>query len=37
MLETLPYADLLAIHNALSEKSARRFDTRAKGERRAAH
>ena len=36
MLDTLPYADLLAIHNALSEKPARRFDTRANGERRTA-
>jgi hypothetical protein len=36
MLEHLPYADLLAIHNALSEKPARRFDTRANGEKRTA-
>src|SRR5437868_5969112 len=36
MLDTLPYADLLAIHNALAEKPARRFDTRANGERRTA-
>jgi hypothetical protein len=34
MLDTLPYADLLAIHNALSEKPTRRFDTRANGEKR---
>ena len=34
MLNTLPYADLLAIHNALAEKPARRFDTRANGEKR---
>ena len=34
MLDTLPYADLLAIHNALAEKPARRFDTRANGEKR---
>src|SRR4051794_16116947 len=34
MLETLPYADLLAIHDALTEKPARRFDTRANGEKR---
>jgi hypothetical protein len=34
MLDTLPYADLLAIHNALAEKSIRRFDTRANGEKR---
>src|SRR4051812_30038962 len=36
MLDTLPYADLLAIHNALADKPARRFDTRANGERRTA-
>jgi hypothetical protein len=36
MLDTLPYADLLAIHNILAEKPARRFDTRANGERRTA-
>jgi hypothetical protein len=36
MLDTLPYADLLAIHNVLAEKPARRFDTRANGERRTA-
>src|SRR4051794_18137001 len=35
MLDTLPYADLLAIHNALADKPARRFDTRANGEKRA--
>jgi hypothetical protein len=29
MLDMLPYADLLAIHNILAEKPARRFDTRA--------
>jgi hypothetical protein len=34
MLDTLPYADLLAIHNALSDKPARRFDTRTNGEKR---
>ena len=34
MLDTLPYADLLAIHNALADKPARRFDTRANGEKR---
>jgi hypothetical protein len=34
MLDTLPYADLLAIHNALAEKPTRRFDTRANGEKR---
>lgn len=34
MLDTLPYADLLAIHNAVSEKPTRRFDTRANGEKR---
>jgi hypothetical protein len=36
MLDTLPYADLLAIHNALSEKPARRFDIRSNGEKRIA-
>ena len=36
MLETIPYADLLAIHNALAEKPARRFDTRTNGEKRTA-
>jgi hypothetical protein len=36
MLDTLPYADLLAIHNALSDKPARRFDTRTNGEKRTA-
>jgi hypothetical protein len=36
MLDTLPYADLLAIHNALAEKPARRFDTQASGGRRTA-
>ena len=34
MLDILPYADLLAIHNTLAEKPARRLDTRANGERR---
>jgi hypothetical protein len=34
MLDTLPYADLLAIHNASSDKPTRWFDTRANGERR---
>lgn len=33
MLGTLPYADLLSIHNALAEKPARRFDTRTNGEK----
>ena len=36
MLDTLPYADLLAIHHVLAVKPARRFDTRANGERRTA-
>jgi len=36
MLDTIPYADLLAIHNALAEKPTRRFDTRANGEKRTA-
>ena len=36
MFDTLPYADLLAIHNALAEKPARRFDTRANGEKRTS-
>jgi hypothetical protein len=36
MIDTLPYADLLAIHNALAEKPARRFDTRINGEKRTA-
>jgi hypothetical protein len=36
MLDTLPYADLLAIYNALAEKSVARFDTRANGVRRTA-
>jgi hypothetical protein len=35
MLDTLPYADLLAIYNALAEKPVTRFDTRANGVRRA--
>jgi hypothetical protein len=34
MLDALPYADLLAIHNVLAEKSVRRFDTRTNGEKR---
>jgi hypothetical protein len=34
MLDTLPYADRLAIHDVLAEKPTRRFDTRAKGEKR---
>jgi hypothetical protein len=34
MLDTLPYADLLAIYNALAEKPVARFDTRANGVRR---
>jgi hypothetical protein len=34
MLKNLPYADLLAIHNAFSEKPIRRFDTRSNGEKR---
>lgn len=34
MLDTLPYADHLAIHNVLAEKPTRRFDTRADGEKR---
>ena len=34
MLETMPYADLLAIYNALAEKPVTRFDTRANGVRR---
>ena len=36
MIDTLPYADLLAIYNALSEKPVARFDTRANGVRRTA-
>src|SRR5665213_1099094 len=36
MLDTLPYADLLAIYNALAEKPVGRFDTRANGVRRTA-
>jgi hypothetical protein len=36
MLDTLPYADLLAIYNALAEKPVARFDTRANGVRRTA-
>ena len=34
MFDTLPYANLLAIHNVLAEKPTRRFDTRANGEKR---
>jgi hypothetical protein len=36
MLDTLPYADLLAIYNAVAEKPVTRFDTRANGVRRTA-
>lgn len=36
MFDTLPYADLLAIYNALAEKPVGRFDTRANGVRRTA-
>jgi hypothetical protein len=36
MLDTLPYADLLASYNALAEKPLARFDTRANGVRRTA-
>ena len=36
MLDTLPYADLLAIYNALAEKQVARFDSRANGVRRTA-
>jgi hypothetical protein len=35
MLETMPYADLLAVYNAIAEKPVTRFDTRANGVRRA--
>ncbi len=31
MLYTIPYADLLAIYNAIAEKPVTRFDTRANG------
>jgi hypothetical protein len=34
MLDTMPYADLLAIYNAISDKPVTRFDTRANGVRR---
>jgi hypothetical protein len=34
MLDTMPYADLLAIYNAIAEKPVARFDTRANGARR---
>jgi hypothetical protein len=34
MLDTMPYADLLAIYNTLAEKPVTRFDTRANGVRR---
>lgn len=34
MLDTMPYADLLAIYNAIAEKPVSRFDTRANGVRR---
>jgi hypothetical protein len=34
MLDTMPYADLLAIYNAVAEKPVSRFDTRANGVRR---
>jgi hypothetical protein len=34
MLDTVPYADLLAIYNAVAEKPVARFDTRANGVRR---
>jgi hypothetical protein len=34
MFNTMPYADLLAIYNALAEKPVTRFDTRANGVRR---
>ena len=36
MLDTMPYADLLAIYNAIAEKQVARFDTRANGIRRTA-
>jgi len=31
MLDTLPYADLLTIHNTLAERPMTRSDTRANG------
>jgi len=34
MLDTMPYADLLAIYHAIAEKPVTRFDTRANGVRR---
>jgi hypothetical protein len=34
MLETMPYADLLTIYNAIADKPVTRFDTRANGVRR---
>ena len=34
MLDTMPYADLLAIYNTIAEKPVTRFDTRANGVRR---
>ena len=34
MLDNMPYADLLAIYNAIAEKPVARFDTRANGVRR---
>jgi hypothetical protein len=34
MIDTMPYADLLAIYNVLAEKPVTRFDTRANGVRR---
>ena len=34
MLDNMPYADLLAIYNAIAEKPVTRFDTRANGVRR---
>jgi hypothetical protein len=34
MLDTMPYADLLALYSAIAEKPVARFDTRANGVRR---
>jgi hypothetical protein len=34
MLDSMPYADLLAIYNAIADKPVTRFDTRANGVRR---
>jgi len=34
MLDTMPYADLLAIYNAIADKPVTRFDTRINGVRR---